>query len=322
MGCPGSRCQIQPGRLKTRRMPTKLGRDVARILSESQILRDYQQAFAEVANVPLSFQTADAWQKGNAGHPKGNEFCTLVAAKLPECAMCVEAQAAIAGPGQTRTATTVCMAGLYESAVPVKLGEEILGHLKMGQVAMENPTRSQFKAVARHLVRWGLETDLRKLEEAYLHTRVIGREAYESMLRLLEVFAAHLAAVARQIPAELMPPKDPPMVERAKHYIQNHQDEPVELAEVARAVNASVHHFCKAFKKATGLTFTEYLGMVRVARATELLADPHARVSEVAYRVGFSSLNHFNRVFKKLQGQSPTEYRQKRCNNFAHPADS
>jgi AraC-like DNA-binding protein len=96
----------------------------------------------------------------------------------------------------------------------------------------------------------------------------------------------------------------------------------VELAEVARAVNASVHHFCKAFKKATGLTFTEYLGMVRVARATELLADPHARVSEVAYRVGFSSLTHFNRVFKKLQGQSPTEYRQKRCNNFAHPADS
>ncbi len=302
---------LQPIRILSG-MPTKLGRDVARILSESQILRDYERAFAQIADVPVRFHPAADWKLGNAGHPKGNAFCALVAENLPECAMCVEAQEAISGPTRTEPTTTVCMAGLYESAVPVKLGEEVLGHLKIGQVAQENRTPSQFKAVARHLIRWGLETDLKKLEEAYLHTRVIGKDAYQSMLRLLEVFAQHLALVARQIPTDAPPSQDPPLVQRAKDYIRTHQDEPLELAAVARAVNASVHHFCKVFKKATGVTFTEYLALVRVARAAELLADPHVRVSEVAYRVGFSSLTHFNRIFKKIQGQSPTAYRRKR----------
>ena len=65
------------------------------------------------------------------------------------------------------------------------------------------------------------------------------------------------------------------------------------------------------FKKATGLTFTDYLGRVRVEKAKNLLLNPHLRVSEIAYTVGFQSLTHFNRVFRKLTGESPTDFREK-----------
>jgi YesN/AraC family two-component response regulator len=65
------------------------------------------------------------------------------------------------------------------------------------------------------------------------------------------------------------------------------------------------------FKKATGLTFTDYLGRVRVERAKGLLLDPNRRISEVAYEVGFGSLTHFNRIFRKLVGESPTDYRER-----------
>jgi AraC-like DNA-binding protein len=78
------------------------------------------------------------------------------------------------------------------------------------------------------------------------------------------------------------------------------------LGQVARAVNTSTFYFCKMFKKATGLNFTEYLSRVRIEKAETLLLNPNLRVSEIAYDVGFQSLTHFNRVFRKVVGLSPT----------------
>ena len=51
--------------------------------------------------------------------------------------------------------------------------------------------------------------------------------------------------------------------------------------------------------------------MVRIARAKKLLANPQARITEVAYEAGFASLTHFNRMFRRITGQSPTDFRRK-----------
>jgi AraC-like DNA-binding protein len=75
-------------------------------------------------------------------------------------------------------------------------------------------------------------------------------------------------------------------------------------------MHVSTFYFCKMFKKATGLTFTDYLSRVRVEKAKALLLNPHLRISEIAYDVGFQSLTHFNRMFRKIVGQSPTVYRE------------
>jgi YesN/AraC family two-component response regulator len=50
-------------------------------------------------------------------------------------------------------------------------------------------------------------------------------------------------------------------------------------------MHVSTFYFCKIFKKATGLTFTEYLGRVRIEKAKALLLNPHLRISEIAYEV-------------------------------------
>jgi AraC-like DNA-binding protein len=98
-----------------------------------------------------------------------------------------------------------------------------------------------------------------------------------------------------------------PLVRRA--YIAGHHENPVGLEEIAKAMHVSTFYFCKMFKRATGLTFTDYLGRIRVEKAKTLLLNPHLRISEIAYRVGFQSLTHFNRVFRKLTGESPTHFR-------------
>jgi AraC-like DNA-binding protein len=69
-------------------------------------------------------------------------------------------------------------------------------------------------------------------------------------------------------------------------------------------------YFCKLFKKATGMTLTQYVGRVRVERAKTLLVDPSLRVSEVVYAAGFGSIPNFNSVFKRHVGMAPSKYRQ------------
>ena len=103
------------------------------------------------------------------------------------------------------------------------------------------------------------------------------------------------------------------MVRRARAYIVGHQADPIDLDGVAKAMHVSTFYFCKMFKKATGLTFTEYLGRVRIERAKTQLLNPNRRVSEIAYDVGFQSLTHFNRVFRQIVGQSPSKFRLSKC---------
>ena len=101
------------------------------------------------------------------------------------------------------------------------------------------------------------------------------------------------------------------MITKAKNFIREHHAEELSLPQVAQFANTSRFYFCKLFKRATGLTFTNFLSHVRIERSRNLLINPQLRVCEVAYEVGFQSLTHFNRVFQKLLGQSPTQYRQK-----------
>jgi len=280
-------------------------------LSKSRIFADYQRAFGEATGLPLALRPIEAWQPVHHGVRNENPFCALMAETSRSCAACLEVQEQLAeNPGAgPRTAT--CFAGLSDTVVPLRFGQELVGFLQTGQVFVERrPEQADFDRTARQLLAWGLKTDLRQVEEAWFHSRVVSREQYEAMVRLLAIFAQHIAIVGNQVLVQERH-AEPAAVVRAKRYIAEHQADPMSLGEVARAVNTSSFYFCKLFKKATGLNFTEYVSRVRVERAKNLLLNPNARVSEVAYEVGFQSLTHFNRIFRRLVGQSPTDYRRR-----------
>ena len=158
------------------------------------------------------------------------------------------------------------------------------------------------------LADWGIQAEPRKLKADYFATRVLSQREHEAVGRLLTIFAEHLSLMSNQITVQ-QANAEPPLIVRAKEFIQQHQSEEISLGQVARAVNTSTFYFCKMFKKVTGLNFTEYVSRVRIENAKNLLLNPNLRVSEIAYEVGFQSLTHFNRVFKKIAGQSPTVYR-------------
>jgi YesN/AraC family two-component response regulator len=163
--------------------------------------------------------------------------------------------------------------------------------------------------VTQQLLEWGREIDVRRIEETYFQTRVISRRQYDSIVRLLVIFSQHLAAISNQLMVQ-EEKAEAPMIIRARAYIASHQSEELSLKEVARAVNTSAFYFCKMFKQATSLTFTDYLARVRVEKVKNLLLNPHKRVSEAAFEAGFQSLSQFNRVFKKIEGRSPSDFRE------------
>jgi AraC-like DNA-binding protein len=125
---------------------------------------------------------------------------------------------------------------------------------------------------------------------------------------LLKAFAFQIGECAQRL-AFATVKTDPEPVRLARNYMQEHLSEPISLDDVAHAVGVSSFHFCKVFKRATGMTFTDYLGRMRVERARKMLLKAANRITEVAYEAGFQSLSHFNRSFRRVVGESPTEFR-------------
>jgi AraC-like DNA-binding protein len=277
-------------------------------LTGSKTYQDYERAFSEATGLPVSLRPVESWQLPHHGRRKENRFCSFMAQKSRSCAACLQTQQQLAEKAQQQAQSVTCVHGLCDTAVPVRLGDKPVGFLQTGQIFRKKPTNAQFERTARLVTEWGVPVKLDELRKAYFGTRVVSGKQHDSIIKLLTIFAQHLSMVSNQIifqeaNAEM------PVITRAKEFIQQHQSEELSLGLVAKAVNTSTFYFCKLFKKATGVNFTEYVSRVRIEKAKNLLLNPNLRISEIAYEVGFQSLTHFNRVFKTIIGQSPTQYR-------------
>jgi AraC-like DNA-binding protein len=279
-------------------------------LSESKIYSDYERAFSDATGLPLRLRSVESWQLPHHGQRKENEFCAMLAGKSRACAACLQVQQSLAETARDTAHTVTCAVGMCDTAVPVKLGDRLIGFLHTGQIFRKKPTDAQFEKVAQLAKEWGIQIPQHQIRDAWFKTRVMSQKEHDAVVKLLEIFAEHLSDLSNQIVVR-QENAESPMITRAKQYIRENQAEELSLGQVAKAVNASSFYFCKMFKKGTGLNFTEYVCRVRIESAKNLLLNPNLRISEIAYQVGFQSLTHFNRVFKKTVGEAPTEYRAK-----------
>jgi len=285
--------------------PVTIGAPQSRVivaqLKRSRVFRDYEQAFRETTGLPLSLRPIEAFDLPHHGDPKEAPFCALMAQSNRSCAACLQLQRRVEEEARIHPKTLRCFAGLCDSAVPVRVGDDLIAFLQTGQILLHDPSKTDFAQATRQLLHWGAEVDLKQLEEAYFQTRVVTKKQYESILRLLAIFAQHLAVVSNQLMVQSESAGTPAIV-KARGLIAERHAEELSLTEVARTVNMSAFYFCKSFKKATGLTFTGYLARVRVEKVKNLLLNPNKRVSEAAYEAGFQSLSQFNRVFRVDRG--------------------
>lgn len=285
-------------------------RSVISQLQRSAVFRDYRKAFENTTGLPLDLRQAGSFQSPLHGSIQANPFCTLMAATNKSCAACLQLQQRIETRAASGPKTLECFAGLSESAIPIRAGNNVLGYLQTGQVLLKPASKSRFKRVVRQLSAWGAEVDLRKLESAYFQTRVVARKQYGAVIRLLDIFAQHLASLSNQVMVTESQ-SELPAIARARAFITAQQTEDLSLADAAKAANMSAFYFCKVFKKTTGLTFTEYLARIRIETVKQMLLNPHVRMSEVAFAAGFQSLSQFNRVFHRIAGETPSGFHRR-----------
>ncbi|WP_309396403.1 PocR ligand-binding domain-containing protein [Cerasicoccus maritimus] len=284
-------------------------RRAASLLEETQIFQDYQKAFRKATGLPLAIRPIQSYENALAGQQDENEFCKLMGRTNVGCANCLKMQEDLEKQACLEPKSLHCFAGLCDTAVPIRVGDQLIAFLQTGQILLHQPNEQEFTQTTKQLLKWGSEVNLKHLEEAYFNTKVLDREQYQAMISLLSTFAEHLATISNSIAVEESD-TDPMLVANAKKYIQDRYQDQLSLDDAAKAVNASTRHFCKVFKQATGITFTDYLSRVRVEKAKTMLANPNLRVSEIAFGVGFDSISQFNRSFKRITGQTPTEYRR------------
>lgn len=204
--------------------------------------------------------------------------------------------------------TISCFAGLAEFAVPVVVGGQHVATLVGGQVFQHEPTQTQFMQLTKRLHNWGLQIELGQVKTLFFQTQVISRKQFQASIRLLLTFTKLLAEeVNRNLLATSA--QDRPCITSAKDFILAHASEPLRLRDVAEHVHVSPDYFCRFFKRATGIGFSEFLARVRVETTKNLLADPFLSISEVANQAGFGSLSQFNRTFHRFAGCSPKAYR-------------
>ncbi len=108
------------------------------------------------------------------------------------------------------------------------------------------------------------------------------------------------------------------IVQATKEYLENHYTEDISLEDVAEQVNISPQYFSKLIKKTTGFNFIDWLSMLRVKKAKELLSSSNMTVKEVCFLVGYKDPNYFSRIFKKRIGLTPSEFvKNKTFNNMS-----
>ncbi len=94
-------------------------------------------------------------------------------------------------------------------------------------------------------------------------------------------------------------------------HIDDNLTSPLSLEELADKAHLSKFHFCRTFKRHTGLTPKKFISLRRVERSKILLErNGDMNISMIAYEVGFCDVNSFIKTFRKITGTTPYSYKK------------
>lgn len=101
------------------------------------------------------------------------------------------------------------------------------------------------------------------------------------------------------------------IVYRAMQYVEGHYQQPIRIGDLAGFCNLSETHYRRLFDQIVGMSPAEYINLVRVQKACELMKYGDDSMEAVAKKTGFSSQASFNRNFVKLVGVPPYRWKSR-----------
>lgn len=105
--------------------------------------------------------------------------------------------------------------------------------------------------------------------------------------------------------------KEPELIDRVKSYLDLHYQKDIKLKSVAKEFGFNTIYFGQWFLKATGMKYNDYILVLRIEKAKELLRYTGMQIKEIAGEIGFSNPDYFVLKFKDQEGMSPIQYRNR-----------
>lgn len=105
----------------------------------------------------------------------------------------------------------------------------------------------------------------------------------------------------------------------AVDYMEEHMQDSLNAAVIARIAYSSVFHFQRMFHMLTGNTVAEYIRKRRLTLAAQELASSKAKVIDVAIKYGYSTPESFSKAFRRVHGIAPSKARKQGAMLKAYP---
>ncbi|MCT1401353.1 helix-turn-helix domain-containing protein [Paenibacillus sp. p3-SID867] len=100
--------------------------------------------------------------------------------------------------------------------------------------------------------------------------------------------------------------------DRIIHYLNEHYREEVVFEEMAKQIGISYSYMRKIVYEQTGKSLSDYLNLLRIEKAKELLLDSNLSIAQIASEVGYMNVRSFNRLFRKFEGMPPSSFKLQR----------
>ena len=104
---------------------------------------------------------------------------------------------------------------------------------------------------------------------------------------------------------------DQAKISNALHYVGKHYHEHVSAEMLADKCGLSETHFRRVFRNIMNMSPMEYVNLVRIQTACNLMVRTDATIEEIAMKTGFISMSTFNRNFKRMLDMSPHQWRRR-----------
>jgi AraC-like DNA-binding protein len=154
------------------------------------------------------------------------------------------------------------------------------------------------------------------LDQLGLHYGTIELGFVETKETLTKEKLAELAAVLHKSGLELMDDKKAILIEKIKNVIIeliHYTDEPIQINfsdYLAEKLKYDYTYLANLFSTSTGTTIEHFIIAHKIERIKELLLYDELNITEIAYKLNYSSVAHLSNQFKKVTGLTPTFFKK------------
>lgn len=98
-------------------------------------------------------------------------------------------------------------------------------------------------------------------------------------------------------------------IAKALDYVEENYTENIKIEDLSKTCNMSETHFRRIFEEYINMTPVDYVNLVRIQKACEMLKKSGDSMESIAMKCGFTTISTFNRNFKKFLGTSPYQWK-------------